>query len=160
LGFYISIWVHRYIFKLKDEDENKAGVCFTTGFIVSAIITIFLFNYAFGFGDLKSELSYSYNIYAIQDTSMVEGRRYYFKENMEYFYLADYNDGKKMYSVSSNSSYIVENDATQPHIEVYKKVIANPNAINKYTIDIVECEYKIVVPKQTLEENFKIDLKK
>ena len=160
LAALISFGIHRYVYKLYDDCESKAGRCWVIGFILSAIIMTCFGIYALGAGELKSEFSHSYNIYAIQDTSKIEGSRYYVKENMEYLHLADYNDGKRMYSVPNDKSYIVENDNVQPHIEVYKKAMVNPNIFTKYTVEILEYEYKIVVPKLTLEESFKIDLKK
>lgn len=111
----------------------------------------------------KPVLSHSYNIYALEDSSRIKGRRYYIEEEDRYYYLASYRDGKKMYWVDTDYSYIVESDET-PRVEVYELKYDGNNMIIGFFHEIYLYddyaikEYKIIVPKDTLTDNFNVDL--
>jgi hypothetical protein len=154
----IPLLIHRFVFKRRFSEDEDACKAILIGLIASLIIGIL--TYVLWHPCQSVVRVTSWNIHAIKDTTITKGSRYYFEENMNYFYLADYKDGQKMYSVDKNKSYIVEDDSQVPHIEEYVNTYKNPNRINKFFWDEAVAEYKIVVPKSTMTNEFKIDMEK
>jgi len=128
--------------------------------IIFFIICVASIDFAFYPHQKISFYERQYDIYAIEDTTMIKGSRWYFEEDFKYYYFASYKDGKKMYHVDKGDAYIVEVDGVQPHIEVFRE---------QYTSKVIQwikngydlnTEYKIVVPPNTVTNEFNIDMKK
>lgn len=103
-----------------------------------------------------------YPICALSDTTQIEGHggmfSYYIKENDVYKYLAKYKDGKKMYSIPTDESYIVEKYNTNPRIEIYERKLDSKNWY--FNFEGTDNEYKIVVPSGSVTNQFNVDLNK
>ena len=66
-----------------------------------------------------------------------------------------------MYSASRQNAYIVEDNNKTPRVEVYEDVNVG-NKLQKLVYGEVFAktrEYKIIVPKETLTDEFNIDMK-
>ena len=114
------------------------------------------------FVPIKTQTVHSYDIpiYAIKDNTQTIIRRYTIQTDSRYYYLSDHKDGKKMYSVSSNDSYIVESDTESPRIEVYKTISNNKIIQFLYNDSSIlsKKEYKFVVPKGSITTDYNVDL--
>lgn len=139
-------------------DEKASNMCILFG-VLFISITLFLMYYT---PKMSLEKSYSFNIYAMKDTAQIKGSRFYFEEDFKYYYLRDYKGGKKMYGVDKDDAYIIETSEQNPHIEVYKSKLRTKNKIIKWLYGDFKSyyEYKIVVPEETLTNEFEIDLEK
>jgi hypothetical protein len=131
--------------------------------ITNLIIVLIVAAYIFARPIKELKLDYQYNIYALSDNSSVSGGMFYFEQDFKYYHMADYKNGKKMYCVDRDQTYIVEDATATPHIEVYKMKMATNNKFVKFLysgydwIDKTE-EYMIVVPQKTVSNEFKVDL--
>jgi hypothetical protein len=107
------------------------------------------------------EYSWKFNIYALEDGSTIKGSRYYIEEQNRYFYMSDYKEGKKKYSVETNKSYIVEDADEKPEIIVFEPVADKKTWFASWVLQSNDSlrEYRIVVPKKTVTTNFNVDLK-
>ena len=137
-------------------EGNIKDIIIGIAMLLPIIIVIFLGNQL----KTESKIDYSYNIYALEDSSKVQGSRYYIQENDMYSYLADYKEGQKKYSVKCDEAYIVEDTNSTPHIDVFDNEYINPNFIERlfYGVKNETTEYKIAVPKKTLSTDFNVDL--
>lgn len=127
---------------------------------ISLVICIGSFIFMVYPHDTEIKYDYSFDIYALEDNATVKGRRWYFEEDFKYYYLASYKDGKKMYYTDKNDAYIVEQDNVNPHIEVFEEKYKNKYIGKVKDESMLKTEYKIVVPKNTLTNNFNVDMKK
>lgn len=167
IGLYIKIG-EKFIKGFNPNKPSWAGCsCSKSEIILGwgvAIIMIIIFLFVFQSTmtvDYELEYSGQYNIYALEDATLIKGNRYYIEDNMKYFYMSDYKDGKKMYTVDKNQSYIVENANIQPHIEVYSPTPKRKTLFASWFIEQNpdSNEYKIIVPKKTVSTNFNVDMK-
>jgi hypothetical protein len=141
----------------KRLEEGCAMLVSIVIFVAINIIPVYFFSP----NDYKYEFDYKYNIYSLEDNMKIKGSRYYFEQDMRYYYLCNYKTGKKMYSVNKNNSYIVESDNDKPHIEVFKRILNKDNWVSNLLLESNSRynEYKIVVPKRTVTDKFNIDMK-
>ena len=113
---------------------------------------------------IAMEYDYSYNIYALEDNMVINGNggrlHFYIEQDMMYYHMANYKDGKKMYAVPKDKSYIVEDKNSNPKIEIYRGKPAINNWWNSKMYDYSGIvEYKIVVPEKTIINEFNINMK-
>lgn len=105
----------------------------------------------------------SESIYAIEFNTTISGNFFLgsgsFSSNEDYYYIGEYKEGKKIYNVSQNKAYIVEDNNTNPNVETYKTQFKNewlrkniPNAHEKR-------EYKFTIPENSIKYDYNIDLK-
>jgi len=143
------------------ENDDKKISTNMTSCLISLAICIGSFIFAIYPHTTEIKYDYSYDIYALEDNATVRGSRWYFEEDFKYYYCASYKDGKKMYYADRNDAYIVEQDNVIPHIEVYKEEYSNKYIGKIKGVGVMlRTEYKIVVPKNTVTNNFNVDLKK
>lgn len=166
-GIVTGLTIVLIIFAHKSEDspsnkKEKIYALLSFGTFVLLILSIILLFVGLFYTPQK-ELEYSHkiDIYALEDNFTVQGSRWYFEEDDKYYYLSDYKDGKKMYHISKNNSYIVESDETSPSVEVYKEVVKGGKLKQwLFKAQFLGSEYKITVPSKTLTNEFNIDMKK
>lgn len=117
--------------------------------------------------------NYSFDIYSLKDSSVIEGkirgsiygRTGYINEKMKYFFLRDYEYGKKICYIPANKTYINYDDESNPHITVYKSKDYAEGWIYKFLFDISPLmddqiiRYEVFVPSGSIiEDTYEIDL--
>lgn len=103
------------------------------------------------------------SIYAIEFNSTVSGNFFLgsgsFSSKENYYYIGEYKEGKKIYNVSQNRAYIVEDNNISPSVEVYETQFKNKwlrkNIPNCHTRE----EYKFIIPENSIKYDYNIDLK-
>ena len=105
----------------------------------------------------------SESIYAIEFNSAISGSFFLgsgsFSSKEDYYYIGEYKEGKKIYNVSQNRAYIIEDNDISPNVEVYETQFKNKwlrkNIPNVHTKE----EYKFTIPENSIKYDYNIDLK-
>ena len=111
--------------------------------------------YLYNTNNIDYEISNSYDITALQEESQIEGNRYNFKTIEYYKVIRKY--GNKQEKIPSNNADII-GDGNNKVVE-YKPVYKNEFISRFFMLDkIRSSKYEIHVPKETIKNNFNIDL--
>lgn len=117
----------------------------------------------------KETSQYEFNINALQDNLVTEGRRYgrrgYVDGELSYFFSRTMANGEKIGHIPSDKTYVQYSNTERPHIEVHQKRVDIPDWMNKvfwlepfnpYATDY----YVIVVPEGTITNSgqYEIDM--
>ena len=102
-------------------------------------------------------------IYAIENNNSIHGSFFLGSGSVsgkaKYYYISDYKEGKKIYSIDLNKAYVVESNDKIPCIEVYKSQFTN-EWLRKHFINVhEENAYKIIIPVGSIKYNFNVDLR-
>ena len=160
----IAIYI---IYKGNNDFEGKFLEWIFFSFIFCAVINMIGISYAYHM-PVMDKYSYSYNIYALEDSTSINGSGYrysfFIQENNVYKVITDYRGGKRTINIPSNYAYIIESDKVEPHVEVYSKVPKNQNFITihffVYNDESQRYTYKMYTPKKTITNKFNVDLNK
>lgn len=100
-------------------------------------------------------------IYAIESNLSASGNFFLGSGMMssenKYFYIGDYKDGRKVYHVRQDSSYIVESDE-EPTVEIRKTQFKNKWLRKNIPNTRTKMEYKFTIPKESIKYDYNIDL--
>lgn len=100
------------------------------------------------------------NLYAFSNKSTVEGSFFlgsgYVSGDMNYYYISDFHEGKKMYRVGIDNVVLIESDA-KPKIEIHESRFKN-KVIRYIFVNINSDLYKIYIPENSITYEFDVDL--
>lgn len=182
-GYYEVEDKSYYYPQKKKVHENPATVAeFFSGFIAFAIGSFIVIGILFFVVSSivssnvpsKSEYSYRYNIYALEDsvtTTFVVRRHYQTDDSsgIRFYHIYKTDDGgKKVGWVNQNNTTLYDDLTSneQPHIQVYtlRKHFEDASTLQKlflwkWTLWEEDKEYKIHVPPGTIGNDYNVDLK-
>ena len=105
----------------------------------------------------------SESIYAIELNSKISGSFFLgsgsFSSKEDYYYIGGYKEGKKIYNVSQNKAYVVEDNNIKPNVEIYETQFKNRWLRKNIPNGHKEREYKFTIPENSIKYDYNIDLK-
>lgn len=161
LSIFITIWSIKTDVKYGILDLYTIAAGFITGFLSFILMLIFLLILSML---IPQELILKETIYihAIEYNTGTQGQFFLgsgtVSDNNQYYYITDYKDGKKIYNVSQDTSYIIENNKELPRLEKFEGQFINEWWRKQLPIFLLEEEYKFIIPEGSIKYDYNIDL--
>lgn len=151
-------------------DVEDVFIAFGKGLIVTIIVLVTCFILALISDNEEIEVKEPIAIHALIDTQTLDGE--YGKalfvgygnisNELKYVYRQDYKDGKKISYTNIDNSYIIESDTEAPCVIetiTYKHCNWLGKIFFKNTVTSQQSEYKFIIPRGSLIEEYKSDMK-